>query len=259
MNRPSKYGFIFLILTYVTISFGYGQEILINDTISKDILYYKNRGYGILAHNRGYGLYYTFGKNTSAFRSSRWEFTLQTLKHFKEVKNSENIAYYTGASPFKYGKINDVIVLSSHRTIDRLITDMPYWGGIEIRYFYGVGLSLALAKPKYYYIITEIVPVNNGWTYNYEIMQFHKGVAATDIIAPAGFFTGLNKTKVYPGITLKSGFTFDHSKNKQNIRKLIIGASLDIYPIPLPIMFQYKAEYLIPGFNITYVFGSNYN
>jgi hypothetical protein len=234
------------------------QDVMVNDTVNKDVLYKKFRNYGIMAGNRGYGINFSYGKNKTAFRSVSWDWSLQTIKHPKEV---ESISNYDMSRPFRFGKINSVVQLGLNRTVHRQISDKPYWGGVEIRMFYSGGLSVALAKPIHYYIATEIDAVS--LTYKYDVMELDETIDIENIIAPASYFTGINGIIPYPSINLGAGFSFDHASEQHSIRKLSIGATLDIFPIPLEILHKeltlQNPEYFLARFFISYQLGSNFN
>ena len=51
-----------------------------------------------------------------------------------------------------YGKLNYLFVLRPGIGIQNVINSKPYWGGVEIRYFYYGGLSLGFTKPVYLYV-----------------------------------------------------------------------------------------------------------
>ena len=87
--------------------------------------------------------------------------------------------------PFVYGKLNYVYVIRLGYGEDRRIFGKPYWGGIETRWTYEGGISLALLKPYYYYVVTYQPSPTGGYIEKIEEQTFFRKYNVTTAV-PCG-------------------------------------------------------------------------
>lgn len=229
-------------------------ESEIGDTLGGVIL--RNEiGGGIQLHNHGFGGSFRRGHQVTAFRKRLWEADLVTMKSPKEVRTVN--PYFNNARSYIYGKLNSVMVLRTGLTSHQQLNRKPRDGGVEIRWLYGIGASVALAKPVYLNIIRF-----TSSTYEYEISteRYDPDQHFVDNIYGRGpFLKGIEKTKLYPGAYGRFGFSFDYSGDHAKVRTLEIGSTLDFYPIPVPVMALNNKEHYFVNFYLSFHFGRKYN
>ena len=255
MKRIEKILFLFLL---VSVSFSalaqFNTEI--SDTVENKLLYNRQKTYGIILHNLGLGINYRTGKRISIFKTRMLEFEFVSMKSYKQVKMVNS--YVVNPRRFVYGKINDAFFMRAGVVWKKLLNRKPYWGGVEVRFLYGGGLSIGIAKPYYLnimvidpntFVITAIVP---------EIYDPDKH-STTFIYGRAPFSKGLNEITIHPGLFLKTGLNFEYGTQNTKIKSLEIGAAIDILPTGLTIMYNATDQMFFPTFYINFSMGKRFN
>jgi hypothetical protein len=224
--------FVFLLFLIPVVDFAQSASNLENK-----ILYRKEKSGYAFIHTQGWGLGYRFGKSLTYFKKRMFEFEFATLKDPKEKKIS---SFYDNSKSFVYGKLNYVVQLRGGIGRQRVINGKPYWGGVEVRYFYFGGVSLALAKPMYVYVYrvdpttNEAKPVLERFEANNQSML--------EIAGKGPFLKGLDMMSIYPGLYGKFGFSFEYGAEDKFLKSLEVGVAVDAYPFQqVPIMaFNYS-------------------
>jgi hypothetical protein len=226
------------------------------DSTEIKILYKYQHSYGVTAHSMGLGAKFQWGKRLSIFKSRVFEIEFQTLRSWKQVKLINS--YFSNARGYVYGKMNDACVLHFGMFWKKQLNHKPYWGGIEVRWIYGGGFTLGLAKPYYLYVM-YFYEVSPG-IYNYDIVpeKFNANPQWDDIYGRAPFSKGLNEITVHPGLYLKTGLSFDYSKDHAKIKTLEVGAAMDVLPTGLTIMYN-QSKMFYPTLYLTFSWGKRYN
>ena len=80
-----------------------------------------------------------------------------------------------------------------------------------------------------------------------------------NIYGRAAFTKGISETKVYPGLYAKAGFNFEFGNYTSIIKALEIGATVDIFPNPVPMMAYNDPEYWFLNIYLSVNFGKRYN
>lgn len=240
----------------------FSQDFDEQDTVSNGILMLKERSGSVTLHTLGYGAGYRFGKNSSFFTRRIIEFDLLEMKAPNQEKtyndNFLNPKYYY------YGKLNNLYIIRAGIGQQKLLNRKPYWGGVEVRYFYSGGASLGLAKPVYLYIsyyrsdliIFATKSEKFDPTKNYPVTTADY---TYDIYGRAPVFTGFNEIKPYPGIYAKGGFSFDYGTQNDRVKSLEIGLVVDVYPKAIPVMaFRDPYHFFLTGY-LSFHFGKRFN
>ncbi len=230
----------------------------LQDTTENKILYNRQKTYGIVIHNLGLGVNYRTGKRISIFKTRMLEFEFVSMKAYNQVKMVNTIV----ANPkrFVYGKLNEPFFLRASVIWKKLLNRKPYWGngGVEVRFIYGGGVSIGIAKPYYIYImiidpntfdIISVVP---------EIYDPDKH-STTYIYGRAPFSKGLNEITIHPGLFLKTGLNFEFGTQSTKIKSLEFGAAIDVLPGGLSIMYNNPNQILFPTFYINISLGKRFN
>jgi len=255
MKRFYKILILFLLVT-ASIS-SYAQfDTEIPDSLENKILYNRQRTYGIVLHNLGLGINYRTGKRISIFKTRMYEIEFVSMKSYKQVKMIN--PYVVNSKRYVYGKTNDAFFLRAGVVWKKLLNRKPYWGGVEVRFIYGGGLSLGIAKPYYLYVIKDIS--GSGQTFSIVPERYDPDRHSnTDIYGRAPFSKGFNEITIHPGLQLKAGLNFEFGTKNTKIKALEIGAAIDILPGGLTIMYYDANQIFFPTFYLSFSFGKRFN
>lgn len=225
----------------------------------ENLIIYSNEKYGhILAHSHGIGLGYRTGKNVNSFRTRLWTFEAVTLRSGKEVKILN--PYWQNAKRYVYGKLNDVILLRAGYSNQYLLNRKPYWGGVELHWLYEAGLSTAVKKPYYLFVLKIVNASSSGITYEIVPSRFDDSSQSTeDIYGRAPFTKGLNEIQLVPGAYAKLGLNFEFGNVRKATNAAEIGVVLDFFPQTVNIMADSQDRIFFLNFYIAYAFGKRFN
>jgi len=211
----------------------YSQEI---ETGTPDMLVVRTKQwdvYGTL-HTNGVGIGFRIGKEPNIHIRRGFDFEYTYYRHFKERR--KRLDY---SQVIVYGKLNYFGELRGGYGVTRVLNSKPYWGGVEVGYFFYGGLSLGFSVPVYVRVYegTDIV----SRRYNPDMYQ--------TIVSQEPFGKGFKELKVHPGMYVKTGMSFDFSKNDALIMKLDFGIATEaFYPPVEKIAFVPKQYVLFTGF-----------
>lgn len=225
------------------------------DSVADRVLLRQEFTGGIILHSRGWGFHFRKGRNLSYFRSFQWEADAISLKSPKQIKILN--PYFNNAKSYYYGKLNHVYILRAGLGIKRLLNRKPYWGGIELRFVYFGGFSLAFAKPVYLYILNYSVESED---YTIDIERYNPDIHGLDnIYGRAPFLEGIENTSLHPGIYGKLGLNFEFGEYNSSIKAVELGAAIDYYPLPVSIMGYNPEQSVFLTFYLEFSFGKRYN
>lgn len=234
---------------------GISQELQ-PDSLGTDFFLRKERYARIIAHTNGFGLGYTLGKSTSVFNKQVFNVDFVTMKSAKEVR--QLYEYGENSKSYIYGKLGHLFILRASVGQERLLNRKPYWGGVEVRYFYHAGGSLGLLKPIYLYIInyTTTKPVQAYLTNErYDPTKHFQ----ENIYGRSEFSYGIKSISVYPGLFGRVGFTFEYGSENEKIKALEFGVCGDFFPKGIKMMaFNDPYHYFIT-FYLSFNFGNRHN
>lgn len=185
-----------------------------------------------------------------------YQFELGYYKHNAQIKQHSP---YAGSSNMQFksyffGKQNNLFAVHFNIGQKILIAEKAKKNGLRLFYHYSGGFSLGILKP---YILTVIdtnslsynpieetytfsetinVAYNSNETYYLNYIHYNQfGQTFEAIVGGAGFRKGWN-LKFQPGLHIKTGLSFDWSKNEGLIKALDVGFSCDVYFKKVPIM-----------------------
>lgn len=191
-------------------------------------------------------LYYL--KKTSKTKLDVWSLSFSEIKHEKQVKQQrENVLYpqFGPATPYVYGKINNLYTLQLGYSKQLLLLPGVVDGNLSVSFRYGGGLSLSLLKP--YYLRLVYVDYNDPNAVPVLKEEIYSEVNAEMFLTPnsnigaSKWSKGLDETKLIPGVFIETGAVIEPAKNKFFIETITIGVSGAYYARPLPIMAELKA------------------
>jgi len=211
--------------------------------------------YAFLLNSDGWGLNYRHGKRLDGFRKRLLDFDFAYIKHAKEIKTQN--PYYENQKRFVFGKLNSMFAVRTDIGIQKEIYSKFDKGGVAIKYFYGIGLTLGILKPVYYQIVdSSIVSNNERYLYlsekKFDEASIHQ---VSDIYSRASFFKGLDETKFKPGINVKLGLSFVYSNIYDALNAIEAGLIIDAFKTEIPIMATEKNNQIFVSLFVSYRFG----
>ena len=222
--------------------------------IEERLVYNHQNSLKIAIHSRGFGASFKIGRIKSIHLVRNWEGEIVSLHSLKEIRTLNMSTYNT--RPFVYGKLNYAYVVRFGYGEDRRIFGKPYWGGIETRWTYEAGASLALLKPYYYYVVTYQPNPTGGYIEKIEEQVFERGL---DILGRSAFTKGIGETKLSPGIHASLGLGFDIGKSRTRVQSINVDAKAEFFPLGVSIMDSERNKRLFVTFMLSYNWGSRFN
>jgi hypothetical protein len=217
----------------------------------KDNLLYK-REFSIYPeiHTSGFGIGFRKAYNKTYFRKLTWEIEAVSLKHPKEVRS---VSLYNPTKYIIIGKLNQCYIFRLGIGQQHLLNEKPYWGGVELRYFYLGGLSLAITKPIY----MKIVKYDSGADSVYDEVEKYDPDKhdITSIYSKASYFKGFDGLKFYPGLFFKTGFNFEFSSGSKTLKYLEFGICADLYYKNVPILAFRNDQFFFSNLFLSLHFG----
>lgn len=243
---------LFFLLLNLTVSAQYEADF---DSVADNVLFRKEMNGAFILHTNGWGLEYRLGENRTAFNKRTLEFDLLEYKHAKEIKSIN--PFYTNTRSYIYGKLNAVYLVRAGYGSQVQLNRKPYSGGAELRLFYIGGLNLALTKPVYLNILewdtTETRPVINKEKYDPD-KHF-----PDNIFGRASFLNGFKELKPYPGVYAKLALGIEFGDINQSTKLVEIGAVVDYFVKPVPIMATQKADQFFVTLYLSVGIGKRYD
>jgi hypothetical protein len=181
-----------------------------------------------------------------------FEIEAQNFKHPKEVKTVN--PYYESAKGFVYGKLNSVLLLRGGAGHQNVIYQKSDKKSVEIRYSYFIGATLAFAKPVYLEIILPNTDPPDLATQQYDPSRD----SINEIYGKAHFFTGINKTKIYPAGYAKLALSFEYADRYNAIKAIETGIVGDFYPKAIPMMAFNKKQNIYVQLYLKIIWGKKW-
>lgn len=250
---------IFIILSLFSLSLLYAQVEVLDDLLEEsEIRLYKQRSIFGGFHTNGFELGFRWGKIPSIKRYVFQEIEFTQLKHYK-------FTYRRGAATnffsrnFMYGVLNEAYSFRYGWGIVNLINEKPFWGGVSTAWFFAGGAELVLAIPQYLNVLYPTDTISDRIYYTIKVEKYdpnNQQHADGQLIEGRGpYFKGVLNLRPYPGIYAKAGISFEFGKYQERLHQVEIGAMVDFFPIPLPMMaYLPKTWWMLNGY-ITYHFG----
>lgn len=233
------------------------QRAIMADTLENMLIYNSERSGLIVAHSNGLGFGYRTGKNVTAFTTNVWAFEAVTLASPKQVKTIN--PYYANSRRYIYGKLNEVFVLRAGYSQKNLLNRKPYWGGVELRWLWETGASLAIEKPYYLFVIRILQSPQGELNSVIESQRFNSAVSWDDIYGKAPFTKGISEIRPVPGIYGKFGFNFEFGNVRTSTKAAEIGLVAEFYPQSVAIMEDNRNQKLFVNFYASFALGNRFN
>ena len=225
--------------------------------LEERLVYTRQNTFNAAIHSQGFGAGFKIGKIKSINVTRNWEAGVVSLHSLKEIKTL-NLSQYN-SRPFVYGKLNSVYVIRFGYGEERRIFGKPYWGGIETRWTYEAGASLALLKPYYYYVSIYKPLADGTYWETYDEQTFDHKDEWVDILGRSAFTKGLGEIKVSPGVHASLGLSFDFAKSRTQVQAVNIDVKAEYFPLGVSIMDSERNKKVFITFMLSYNWGSRFN
>lgn len=223
--------------------------------VSEQIVYDYERYFSGTIHSKGFGLGFVRGKNLTAFKTRFWNIEISNLRSLKRLRSVN--PYYLDSKSFVYGKLNDVFVLRGGFGYKKQLNRKPSDNGVEIRWLYEGGGSLAIQKPYYYYVVIATENAEGEMETSVETRLFEDDWF--DIYGRAPFFKGFDEISLRLGLFLRTALNFEFGSSKTKINSLELGANIEFFPQGISIMYSEKNKPFFITFYLSYSLGKRFN
>ncbi|MFZ5940566.1 MAG: hypothetical protein ACOYXB_08325 [Bacteroidota bacterium] len=210
--------------------------------------------FGGFVSSNGFAANYRYGRWIDVRNELLFDVDLTYIRHPKEVKTVVNYIDFTRS--YIFGKENLFWELKGE------IGKQTEWyrkrdkSGLSVRFFYTGGLSLGFAKPVYYLILNFS---STGTVISSEYQKYDPSIHQSNIGGKGPFFMGFNELKLVPGLTAKTGFSFEYSEQDILVHAIELGCSFTLYPKKIPIMATEENNFFFFGMFVGYRFGNVIN
>ena len=225
--------------------------------LEEKLVYNHQNSFHVAMHTRGLGAGFKIGRIKSIHVTRNWEAQVVSLRSLKELKTLNMSSF--NMRPFVYGKLNYAYVARFGYGEERRIFGKPYWGGIETRWTYEAGASLALLKPYYYYVSIYKPLADGTYWETYDEQTFDHKDEWVDILGRSAFTKGLGEIKVSPGVHASLGLSFDFAKSRTQVQAVNIDVKAEYFPLGVSIMDSERNKKVFVTFMLSYNWGSRFN
>lgn len=207
---------------------------------------------GAMIHTQGWGLLLRRAKNKTFLRKRLFELEAVSMEHPKEIRSiNPNVENGNG---YVYGELAQVAVTRLGYGRHNVLY-AKFDKGVEIRYLYVGGFSMAWAKP----IFLDVAYRNpSGQVIAVATEQYDPDNPAhsqENILGRSSPFRGIEKMQFYPGMYAKFGFSFEYGRKQKNVRSLEAGVIIDYYIQDVPMMARIKNDPYYLTFYLSFNFG----
>ena len=210
---------------------------------------------GAVLHTRGWGLILRRAKNKTFLRKRLFELEAVSMEHPKEIRTvNQNVENGKG---YVYGELNQVVVTRVGYGRHNVLY-AKFDKGVEIRYLYIGGFSMAWAKPIFLDVAirNSVGQVESVITERYE--PENPNHTQDNILGRSSPLRGIDKMQFYPGIYGKFGFSFEYGKKQKTVRSLEAGIIVDYYIQDVPMMAKIKNDPYYLTFYLAVNFGKKW-
>lgn len=209
---------------------------------------------GAMIHTQGWGLLLRRAKNKTFLRKRLFELEAVSMEHPKEIRTVNQGV--ENANGYVYGELNQVAVTRLGYGRHNVLY-AKFDKGVEIRYLYIGGFSMAWAKPIY----LEIAHWSNGFLEYVSTERYDPDNVdhnQNNILGRSSPFKGIDKMQFFPGMYGKFGFSFEYGKRQKAVRSLEAGIIIDYYIREVPMMARIKNDPYFLTFYLSFNFGTKW-
>lgn len=204
---------------------------------------------GVNLNSGGWGVSTELGKNITYKKHKFYSLEILGQRHSKEYRVLT--LYSASSSGFKYGKINNFYKLRLGTGREYLLYEKLRDKGVDVMFKWSTGLTLGITKPIYVNIAGDS---NTQYEAKYD-PDFHNQY---NIIGRVSSLVGWDEISLYPGGFLKTAFAFEHSSDRNIIKLIEVGASIDVFYKQIPIMKYIDNNFIFFNLHATFAIGKKW-
>lgn len=216
--------------------------------------YNREFSFGVMAHPKGFGFDFRFGRYISNGRIEYLEAEFLTIRHPKEVRIFNTAI--TNTNSYTFGKQNYAYAGRLGYGNKFMLTEKKLKNTASISLNIAAGATFSLLKPVYLDILQT--DINNNNFVISEKVDERTEINQDDVIGNSAFSKGFNELELKMGMFAKAGFNFDWGDFSDEIKAIEIGVYVDAFPQRLPLMLHTENKYIFPSFYICAVFGNKW-
>ncbi len=168
------------------------------------------------------------------------------VKSDKELRLTSSLS----SNFFIYGKTNYLWPIRLGCLYEHELFSPFSENGLKVNSVLGGGLTIGIQKPYYIKYIT------NQLTKDYEVVPYNSQIHTTNLIdGSGGFFTGLNKATIRPGIHTKIGLNFQNDASYDFVTGVETGWLFEAYGHKIPIVGAADANAIYNSFYVNVYMG----
>lgn len=209
---------------------------------------------GITMHTSGWGAHLYYSKFITA-KSERLFFTdILTMKHSKEIKIQGYVDQ--NSKDFVYGKLNGLFITRLGYGKKYNLYEKQRDKGVDISWIWGIGPSFGFLKPVY----LDVVNISPNGKISAPLQEAYNPEKHNlgNIYGRSKGIRGLAETKIIPGAFAKVGFEFEYNNDREFIRTISTGVTVDVFPKTIEIMAFAKNTFIFPSLYINVSLGRRY-
>jgi hypothetical protein len=185
-------------------------------------------------------------KRNNSKENTLWQLSFSEIKHEKQIKqkHSNNYPKLGNATPYVYGKINNLYTLQMGVAKELLLLPSVVEGNTSINLRYSGGLSVAMLKPYYLKLVyvdynPDEVDYIKQEAYNND--NADKFLNTSYIAGASEWSRGLDKIQYIPGLYGELAIIMVPTDKKVLTQTISMGINTAIYTQSLTIMADQKA------------------
>jgi len=207
---------------------------------------------GFVLHSQGFGLILRRSKNKTFMRKRVIELEAVSMEHPKEIRLTSAIA--EGGRSYVFGELNQVVVTRLGYGRHNVMY-AKFDKGVEVRYLYIGGMSVAWAKPIYLEVIDRnIAGPQVPFSERYDPDKHYPD----NIYGMSSELKGIDQMRLLPGLYGRFGFSFDYAKQQKNIASIETGVIIDYYFQDVPMMAKIDNDPYYLTFYVSLQFGTRW-
>ncbi len=223
--------------------------------LDNKVLLTKEYSFYGMVHTEGFGFGGRFGTNRTYYNKRMLEVELLNMKHPKEIKSIN--PYFTGNKSYSLGKTHYNYFLRAGLGNMRTINEKPYWGGVQIRYFYSYGITADFNIPVYLYIL-NFTSTTGEYIVSEEKYDPNEH-NLSNIYGRGSWTSGFKYLSVNPGLYFKAGLNFDYGPEDKYVKALEAGFVADGFLKEVPMMAYDNNKRLFLSLYLSMHFGQRSN
>jgi hypothetical protein len=209
---------------------------------------------GVLLHTGGWGANIVYTKFLTNKTKRMFTLDVLNMKHSKEIKIQGYVDQ--NSKDFVFGKLNGLFIVRAGYGKKYTAYEKLREKGVNIFWNWNIGPSLGFLKPVYLDVVnlTPSGRISTPLQEPYNPEKHNLG----NIYGRSKGIRGLAETKITPGAFVKLGLEFEYNDDREFIKALGVGATLDIYPKEMNIMAYAKNTFIFPSLYINVLIGKRY-